>query len=187
MLEFIPYRSFLMSSAVRALICLTKFGPQDPAILKTKCHDEIVARLNARYAAQLIVDKNDQTKGSFSAKAELRRHADWYFFRAQLLWGQPSVRSHTKAAWFYATAGQLSVLADDIDRASDLYHFAGNAMRLVQLYEHSINAYEKAAHLSPKPEWKQRCYQRALGVASLAGNDYEVTRLYGIVKELSHI
>ena len=126
----------------------------------------------------------DQTKGSFTAKSELRRHAEWYCFRAQLLWGQPSVRSHTKAAWFYATAGQLSALADDTDRASDLYHFAGNALRLVQLYEHSIKAYEEAAKISSKPEWTQRCYQRALGVARLAGNDYEVVRLYEIVRKL---
>ena len=93
-----------------------------------------------------------------------------------MLWWQPSLRDRFKSAWLYITAAHLLERAGDKKAASDLYHFGANSLREVEAYRASIDYYVKSGKLG-EGEWVRRCYQRALGVAQIAGDDVETKRI----------
>jgi len=104
-------------------------------------------------------------------------------FRAQMLWGQPSLRDRFKSAWLYITAAHLLERAGDKKAASDLYHFGANALREVEAYRASIDYYVKSGELG-EGSWVRRCYQRAFGVAQVAGDDVGTERIGKLLASL---
>jgi len=48
--------------------------------------------------------------------------------------------------------------------------FAAHGFREVDRLSQSINYFRKSAELTSKPEWKNRCYTRAYGIAQITGD-----------------
>ena len=183
MLELLPVKSILTSSGVRLLLRAFSFRPDDPQLIKKRYFVDIVDALARRYPPPPASEAGDRTKFSTITEGKLRGHARWYVFRAQMLWGQPSLRDRYKSAWLYVTAAHLSEQAGDRKAASDLYHFGANALREVEAYRASIDYYVKAGSLGTDA-WVRRCYQRALGVAHTAGDDSELARVQKLLHAL---
>ena len=147
MLEFLPLKSLLTSSVFRGILALASFRPDDPQLIKKRYFLDIRDELDKKYPPPPPDEAPERTKYSSVTSARLRSHARWYTFRAQTLWGQPSLRDRFKSAWLYITAAQLLERAGDSKAASDLYHFGANALREVEAYRASIDYYIRAAQL----------------------------------------
>lgn len=171
MLDILLLKKALMSAGIRKVIDLIPaFRADDPQTIKKKYYLDVIRKLKAKYPPAPENEYPDQTKYSILESAELKAHARWYAYRAQMYWGRTDLRDRFRSAWLNATAGSLYELANDANEASNYFHFAANTLREVQSFRASIEFYLKASELA-SGGWIRRNLERALGVAHYAGDE----------------
>ena len=150
--------------------CIPPLKPENPRKIESKFSPEsLVGKIREKYRHLQQQGAGGRIEGQ-EWRDKMNQWAQWYELRADILWGRPSPRHRHRSAWLYATAGELYRLADLNERASLIFEFAAHGFREVDRLSQSINYFRKSAELTSKPEWKNRCYTRAYGIAQITGD-----------------
>jgi hypothetical protein len=143
--------------------------PENPRKIADKFSPKkLVEKVKQKYRDLPRQGAGGRTEGQHW-RDKMNESAQWYELRADMLWGRPSLRERHRSAWLYATAGELYDLAELKDKASLMFQFAAHGFREVDSLSQSINYFKRSAGLA-SPEWANRCYTRAYGIAQITGD-----------------
>jgi hypothetical protein len=181
MLEMLPlWKRLALAFGVRRLLdFFESTRATDPQLIKRQYCTDILGPIEDELKnrnSTLAGEARGRTYSDAPDKERFQSQAAWYAYRAQMLWGRPSMRERFRSAWLYVTAARLNELGGNTRTAAQQYHYAANGLREVEAYRASIEHYIASAKLyaslstADDRSWCLRCLYRAFGVAQAAGD-----------------
>jgi hypothetical protein len=154
----------------RAINILPLFKAENPKELELQYHSRLLNKVKERYKPLEYLGAPGPNEGKLW-REKLQAWAQWYEYRADMLWGRPSPRDRFRSAWLYATAAELYKSAKNLDSAAMSFHYAAHEFRELGSLSQSYKFYMISAELTLDENFKSRNYNRALGLALSMGDE----------------